>query len=142
MTYAIQGSLQRAIEYSKEFELQNIEIEAILKASLNENESLIKSILERANIDVEELEKAYDNKLKAYPTVQGDNVQYGQYISAKANELMNKSETYMNEYDDEFISMEHVLRAAMDIDQTTQNFIGNKNEVVKEIINKIRGEIM
>ena len=139
MTYAIQGSLQRAIEYSKEFELQNIEIEAILKATLNESESLIKSVLERANIDVEELEKAYDNKLKAYPTVQGDNVQYGQYISAKANELMNKSETYMNEYDDEFISMEHVLRAAMDIDQTTQNFIGNKTEVVKEIINKIRG---
>ena len=138
MTYAIQGSLQRAIEYSKEFELQNIEIEAILKATLNENESLIKSVLERANIDVEELEKAYDNKLKAYPTVQGDNGQYGQYISAKANELMNKSETYMNEYDDEFISMEHVLRAAMDIDQTTQNFIGNKTEVVKEIINKIR----
>ncbi|PTI81238.1 Clp protease, partial [Staphylococcus warneri] len=77
MTYAIQGSLQRAIEYSKEFELQNIEIEAILKATLNESESLIKSVLERANIDVEELEKAYDNKLKAYPTVQGDNVQYG-----------------------------------------------------------------
>ena len=142
MTYAIQGSLQRAIEYSKEFELQNIEIEAILKATLNESESLIKSVLERANIDVEELEKAYDNKLKTYPTLQGDNVQYGQYISAKANELMNKSETYMNEYDDEFISMEHVLRAAMDIDQTTQNFIGNKTEVVKEIINKIRGEIM
>ncbi|MGD3154282.1 ATP-dependent chaperone ClpB [Staphylococcus warneri] len=139
MTYAIQGSLQRAIEYSKEFELQNIEIEAILKATLNESESLIKSVLERANIDVEELEKAYDNKLKTYPTLQGDNVQYGQYISAKANELMNKSETYMNEYDDEFISMEHVLRAAMDIDQTTQNFIGNKTEVVKEIINKIRG---
>ena len=45
----------------------------------------------------------------------------------------------MKEYEDEFISMEHILRAAMDIDQTTQQFIGNKAEVIKEIITKVRG---
>ena len=32
----------------KEYELQNIEIEALLKAAMNENDSLFKSILERA----------------------------------------------------------------------------------------------
>ena len=47
---------------------------------MNENDSLFKSILERANIDVDQLIKAYDNQLSHYPTVQGDNVQYGQYI--------------------------------------------------------------
>lgn len=31
---------------------------------------------------------------------------------------------------------------AMDIDETTQQFVGNKEEVVKEIITKVRGEIM
>ena len=45
----------------------------------------------------------------------------------------------MKEYEDEFISMEHILRA-MDIDQTTQQFIGNKAEVIKEIITKVRGK--
>ena len=45
----------------------------------------------------------------------------------------------MKEYDDEFISMEHLLRAAMDIDETTQQYVGNKTEVIKEIITKIRG---
>lgn len=139
MTYAVQGALQKAVEISKEYELQNIENEALLKATLEESESLFKSVLERANIDVEQLTKAYENKLKNYPSVQGDNVQYGQYISPKANELLNKAETYMKEYEDEFISMEHILRAAMDIDQTTQQFIGNKAEVIKEIITKVRG---
>lgn len=100
---------------------------------------MFKSVLERANIDVDQLTKAYENKLKNYPTVQGDNVQYGQYISQKANDLLNKAETYMKEYDDEFISMEHLLRAAMDIDETTQQYVGNKTEVIKEIITKIRG---
>ena len=30
----------------------------------------------------------------------------------------------------------------MDIDDTTKQFVGNKEEVVKEIITKVRGEIM
>ena len=139
MTYAIQGALQKAVELSKENELQNIEIEAILKGTLEETDSLFKSILERANIDTNELNQAYTNKLKNYPSVQGDNIQYGQYIGAKANELLNKAESYMKEYEDEYISMEHVLRAAMDIDDTTKQFVGNKEEVVKEIITKVRG---
>ncbi|PTL14893.1 ATP-dependent chaperone ClpB [Staphylococcus haemolyticus] len=139
MTYAIQGALQKAVELSKENELQNIEIEAILKGTLEETDSLFKSILERANIDTDELNQAYTNKLKDYPSVQGDNIQYGQYIGSKANELLNKAESYMKEYEDEYISMEHVLRAAMDIDDTTKQFVGNKEEVVKEIITKVRG---
>ncbi|MCH4531824.1 ATP-dependent chaperone ClpB [Staphylococcus haemolyticus] len=139
MTYAIQGALQKAVELSKENELQNIEIEAILKGTLEETDSLFKSILERANIDTGELNQAYTNKLKNYPSVQGDNIQYGQYIGSKANELLNKAESYMKEYEDEYISMEHVLRAAMDIDDTTKQFVGNKEEVVKEIITKVRG---
>ena len=31
---------------------------------------------------------------------------------------------------------------SMDIDDTTKQFVGNKEEVVKEIITKVRGEIM
>lgn len=139
MTYKVQEALQKAIELSKENELQNIEIEAILKGTLEEDESLFKSILERANIDTDQLNQAYSEKLKHYPSVQGDNVQYGQYIGSKANELLNKAESYMKEYEDEYISMEHILRAAMDIDDTTQQFVGNKEEVVKEIITKVRG---
>jgi len=139
MTYKVQEALQKAIELSKENELQNIEIEAILKGTLEEDESLFKSILERANIDTDQLNQAYSEKLKHYPSVQGDNVQYGQYIGSKANELLNIAESYMKEYEDDYISMEHILRAAMDIDETTQQFVGNKEEVVKEIITKVRG---
>lgn len=139
MTYAVQGALQKAIELAKDNENQNIEIEAILKAALEESESLFKSVLERANIETELLNKAYDEKLKNYPSVQGDNVQYGQYISQKANELINKAETYMNTYEDEYISMEHIILVAMDIDDTTIKFVDNKKEVIVEIIKKIRG---
>lgn len=139
MTYAVQGALQKAVELAKANENQNIEIEAVLKAALEENESLFKSVLERANIDTEHLNNAYTNKLKNYPTVQGDNIQYGQYISPKANELFNSSESYMKSYEDEYISMEHIILAAMDVDDTTKQYVDNKKEVIVEIIKKIRG---
>lgn len=139
MTYAVQGALQKAVELAKANENQNIEIEAVLKAALEENESLFKSVLERANIDTEHLKNAYTNKLKNYPTVQGDNIQYGQYISPKANELFNSSESYMKSYEDEYISMEHIILAAMDVDDTTKQYVDNKKEIIVEIIKKIRG---
>lgn len=140
MTYAVQSALQQAVELSQQHKLQNIEIEAILSAALNESESLYKSILERANIEVDQLNKAYEDKLNTYASVEGDNIQYGQYISQQANQLITKAESYMKEYEDEYISMEHILRSAMDIDQTTKHYINNKVEVIKEIIKKVRGE--
>lgn len=139
MTYKVQEALQKAIGLSQEYENQNIEIEAILKAAVEADESLFKSVLERADIDVDALAQQYDKKLQSYPSVQGDNVQYGQYISAKANKLINKAEQYMKQYEDEFISMEHLLLAAMDIDDTTQQATQYKKEVIEEIIKKVRG---
>ncbi|MFW0760306.1 ATP-dependent chaperone ClpB [Staphylococcus cohnii] len=139
MTYAVQSALQNAIELAKTNENQNIEIEAVLSAALTENESLFKSIFDRAHIDTEKLDQSYKEKLKKYPLVQGDNIQYGQYISQNANNLLNKAETYMKKYEDEYISMEHIVLAAMDIDDTTKQFVANKKEVIEEIIKKVRG---
>lgn len=139
MTYAVQSTLQSAVELAKINENQNIEIEAVLSAALTENESLFKSIFDRAHIDTDQLDQSYKEKLKKYPSVQGDNVQYGQYISQNANNLLNKAESYMKKYEDEYISMEHIVLAAIDIDDTTKQFVANKKEVIEEIIKKIRG---
>ena len=139
MTYKVQSVLQQAIEIAKNYENQNIEIEAILKAALTESDSLFKNILDRANIDTESLALQYDSKLSNYPTVQGEHVQYGQYISQNANKLLNTAEQYMNTYEDEYISMEHLLLAAMEVDSITCEAIGNKQEVITEIIKKVRG---
>ena len=139
MTYAVQEALQQAIQLAQDYEQQNVEIEAVLLAALKETDSLFNSVLERANIDTSELANAYDSKLKRHATVKGDNIQYGQYIGNETNTLFNKAEAIMKDYDDEFVSMEHVLLAAMEVDETTKSYVGNKKEVIKEIIKKIRG---
>ncbi|MCE4979974.1 ATP-dependent chaperone ClpB [Mammaliicoccus sciuri] len=139
MTYSVQSAIEQAQQLSQSYQLQNIEIEAVLLASLNEDESIYKRTLERANIDTEILKDKYEQKLKQYSVVKGDNVQYGQYISPKLNELFNKADKIKEEMQDDYMSMEHILKAAIEVDQTTIDIVGNKKEVVNEIINKIRG---
>ena len=80
--------------------------------------------------------------LKSYKAIQVYKVTIYNMVNilVKANELMTKSEHYMKAYEDDYISMEHLLRAAMDIDTIMQQTIENKQDVIKEII-KIRGEI-
>src|SRR5699024_10436962 len=116
MTYAVQSTLQNAIELAKINENQNIEIEAVLSVTITESEILFKNIIDRTQIDNDKLDQSYKEKLKKYPSVQEDNVQYGQYISQNANNLLNKAESYMKKYEDEYISMEHIVLAAIDID--------------------------
>ncbi len=139
MTYSVQSVIEKAQQLSQSQQLQNIEIEAVLLSALIEDESIFKRTLDRANIDTEALEEAYNKKLNQYSVVKGDNIQYGQYISPKLNELFNKADKIKEEMQDDFMSMEHLLKAAIEVDQTTQEFVGNKKEVVNEIINKIRG---
>lgn len=139
MTYSVQSAIEQAQQLSQSYQLQNIEIEAVLLAALNEDESIYKRTLERANIDTEILKDNYEQKLKQYSVVKGDNVQYGQYISPKLNELFIKADKIKEEMQDDYMSMEHILKAAIEVDQTTIDIVGNKKEVVNEIINKIRG---
>lgn len=139
MTYSVQSAIEQAQQLSQSYQLQNIEIEAVLLAALNEDECIFKRTLERANIDTEILKDKYEQKLKQYSVVKGDNVQYGQYISPKLNELFNKADKIKEEMQDDYMSMEHILKAAIEVDQTTIDIVGNKKEVINEIINKIRG---
>ena len=64
MTYKLQSVLQNAVEQAQTYELQNIEIEAILISAMSETDSLYHNVLERANIDTEQLITQYVNKLK------------------------------------------------------------------------------
>ena len=139
MTYSVQSVIEKAQQLSQSQQLQNIEIEAVLLSALNEDESIFKRTLDRANIDTEILKDKYEQKLKQYSVVKGDNVQYGQYISPKLNELFIKADKINEEMQDDYMSMEHILKAAIEVDQTTIDIVGNKKEVVNEIINKIRG---
>ena len=139
MTLKVQNIIERAQQYSVELKLQSIELEAVLKAMLTADESMSADILDRANIKTDKIIKVYDEKLEKYNAVTGDNVEYGVYMSNGFSQLYNNAEKKMAEMEDSFISQEHMLLAAIEEDNILKEAVGNKADIVKEIIKKIRG---
>lgn len=139
MTYAVQGIIERAQQISVDFKLQTIELEAVMKALFTVSDSMASDVLKRANINVDMLIDAYDKKLSTHNTVTGDNIQYGQYMSQGFSNLINKATTVMEKMNDQYISQEHLLIAALEDDERLKEAVGNKEEVILEIIKKIRG---
>ncbi|WP_271398599.1 ATP-dependent chaperone ClpB [Salinicoccus roseus] len=139
MTYTVQSIIEKAQSISVDMKLQSIEVEAVMKALFTIDESMARDVLERANIDVDALLAKYDEKLSKYNVVKGDNVQYGQYMSNGFTQVVNRAEKIMGEMKDEYISVEHMLMAAIETEPILKETVGNKNEVIREIINKVRG---
>lgn len=139
MTLKVQNIIEKAQQEAVELKLQSIELEAILKAMLTADESMAADILARANINAEEIIEEYDRKLKTYNAVTGDSVEYGVYMSNGFSRLYNNAEKKMTEMEDTFISQEHLLLAALEEDSILKNAVGNKDEIIKEIVKKIRG---
>jgi ATP-dependent Clp protease ATP-binding subunit ClpB len=54
-------------------------------------------------------------------------------------QVVNRAEKIMGEMKDEYISVEHMLMAAIETEPILKETVGNKNEVIREIINKVRG---
>ena len=139
MTLKVQNIIERAQQYSVELKLQSIELEAVLKAMLTADESMSADILERANINTADIIKEYDRKLKTYNAVTGDSVEYGVYMSSGFSRLYNSAEKQMTAMEDSFISQEHLLLAALEEDNILKEAVGNKADIITEIIKKIRG---
>ena len=139
MTLKVQNIIERAQQYSVELKLQSIELEAVLKAMLTADESMSADILERANINTADIIKEYDRKLKTYNAVTGDSVEYGVYMSGGFSRLYSTAEKQMTAMEDSFISQEHLLLAALEEDNILKEAVGNKADIIKEIIKKIRG---
>ena len=139
MTYSVQSIIERAQSISVDLKLQSIEVEAVMKALFTIDESMARDVLERANIDVDALLAKYDEKLSKYNVVKGDNVQYGQYMSNGFTQVVNRAEKIMGEMKDEYISVEHMLMAGIETEPILKETVGNKSEVIREIINKVRG---
>lgn len=139
MTLKVQNVIERAQQYSVELKLQSIELEAVLKAILTADESMSADILERANINTADIIKEYDRKLKTYNAVTGDSVEYGVYMSSGFSRLYSTAEKQMTAMEDSFISQEHLLLAALEEDNILKEAVGNKADIITEIIKKIRG---
>ncbi|MGJ1204862.1 ATP-dependent chaperone ClpB [Sphingobacterium lactis] len=104
-TIKAQEAIQKASEIATGNQQQAIEPAHIMKALLTVDENVIGHLLKKLNVNINYLTQEVDKLIESYPKVSGSNV----YLSNSATAVLQKAQSYLKEFNDEFVSIEHIL---------------------------------
>ena len=108
---AIRSAQSTATRYGH----QQIDVEHLLSALLTQEGGLAGSILAKGGVTVEALARRLESELERLPKVSGPSGAADQlYVTARLNKLLTKAEDEAKKLKDDYISVEHVLLAAID----------------------------
>src|ERR1017187_3946785 len=128
---AVRAGQGKAVRYGN----QQIEVEHLLSALLEQEGGLASSILTRAGVNVEALSKKLTGELERLPKVSGGASGIDQiYVTPRLSKLLTVAEDEAAKLKDEYISVEHVLLAAVDLKD-----LGVTRERLMQALREVRG---
>ncbi len=104
-TIKSQEAIQQAQQIAMSMQHQAIENGHLLKAILEVDENVSPFILKKLGVNLEILKQTLERIIGGYPTVSGAE----QYLSKKASQSLQQANTYLKEFEDEYVSVEHLL---------------------------------
>ncbi|WP_319779363.1 ATP-dependent chaperone ClpB [Maridesulfovibrio sp.] len=124
---------------------QQIEVEHLLLALIEQEKGIVSKILEKSSIDPADYKKAVEDEIRKLPQVSGPGAQPGQvFVTQRLNRIIVASEEIAQRMQDEFISVEHLFLAIMDEHGSTgagkvNKKFGLTKDKVLEAMTSIRG---
>src|SRR4051794_15160256 len=100
-TIKAQEALQKASEIASGNQHQAIENAHLLKALLMVDENVVSHLLKKLNVNINRLNEALDDQINSFPKVSGSNI----YLSSATNTTLQKAQTYLKDFKDEFVSI-------------------------------------
>ena len=110
LTIKTQEAIQKAQELAFANQHQSIETGHLLKGLLLADENVVDFLIKKLGVNRNHLESRLDDQINKYPKVSGGS---GQYLSNDGNQVLLKAQSFMKEYKDEFVSVEHLLLALL-----------------------------
>ena len=104
-TIKAQEAVQKASEITAGNQQQAIEPVHLLKGLLLVDENVISYLLKKLNVNLNRLNEVLDQQIASYPKVSGSDI----YLSSASNSALQKAQSYLKEFKDEFVSVEHIL---------------------------------
>jgi ATP-dependent Clp protease ATP-binding subunit ClpB len=136
---ALSSAQSKAVRYSH----QQVDVEHLLLALLEQERGLATSILNKANVDVESLKRNIEQELARLPKVTGPTGEPGQvYVTSRLNRLLTEAEDESKRLGDQFVSVEHVLLAITDDTGPTGRLFkqfGITRERLMQTLREVRG---
>jgi len=133
-TIKSQEAVQRAQQLATEYGHQTIEPAHLMKGILETDENVTPYVFNKLGLNFNLIQQAIGSSLQSYPKVSGGN----QYLSRKANEALQKANSFLKEFGDEYVSIEHILLGILDIKDQVSQLLKDKGVTEKGLITAIR----
>jgi len=104
-TLKAQEVISKAQEIALSKQQQVIEPAHLLKAILLTDDNLTPYILKKLSVNISALDSVLTKMIERFPVVTGGNI----YLSPKADVVLQKAAASLKDFNDEFISVEHIL---------------------------------
>ncbi len=101
-----QEAIMQAQKIAGKLSQQQVDTPHLLKGILETDESVAHFLLQKAEVDVDELTDRLDKIIKTYPKVKGNDKQF---LTDAANKSLTRAKKMMPDFGDEFISIELIL---------------------------------
>lgn len=137
-TIKAQEAIQKASEIAAGNQQQAIETAHILKALLTVDENVVSHLLKKLNVNISYLGTELDKQIEHFPKVSGSNI----YLSSDANNALQKAQGYLKEFNDEFVSVEHLLLGILATSDKTSSLLKSQGVTEKDLktaIKELRG---
>ncbi len=137
-TIKAQEAIQKASEIAAGHQQQAIETAHILKALLTVDENVVSHLLKKLNVNINYLGTELDKQIEGFPKVSGSNI----YLSSDANNALQKAQGYLKEFNDEFVSVEHLLLGILATSDKTSTLLKSQGVTEKDLktaIKELRG---
>lgn len=138
-TIKAQEAIQKASEIAQGNQQQAIETTHILKGLLTVDENVVSYVLKKLNVNLNVVEQNLTAAIEKLPKVTGGNA----YLSTNANTALQKASSYLKEFKDEFVSVEHLLLGLLAVNDVTSKLLkeqGVNEKDLKKAITLLRGD--
>lgn len=137
-TIKAQEAIQKATEIVTGLQQQAIEPAHLLKGLLMADEHTISHLLKKLNVNLSHLNTSLDTLMESFPKVSGSNI----YLSGDANTVIQKAQSHLKDFKDEFVSVEHLLLGILEAGNKAANLLkdqGVTEKDLKKAISELRG---
>jgi ATP-dependent Clp protease ATP-binding subunit ClpB len=128
---AVRAAQSKAVRYGH----QQVDVEHLLAALLDQEGGLSASVLARAGVNVDALKRKLESDLERMPKVSGSAAGVDQiYVTSRLNKLITQAEDEAKKLKDEYVSVEHILLAAVDLKD-----LGVPRDRLMQALREVRG---
>jgi len=142
-TEKLQEAVSAAQNVAARFGHQQVDVEHLLLAFLEQERGLVRSILERSNVDADTLRNQLEGELDRMPKVSGPATGPGQiYATNRLTKLLTQADSERSTMGDQFVSIEHALLAMTDDNGAAGRLLkqhGITRERLMHALREIRG---